>query len=74
MRNEKVFKFGVDIAALGVASKMASLHAPESIRNVLNKCSDPCIVCGSMIALSQRCDVIKEAIHDFYVKHYREWV
>lgn len=74
MRNEKVFKFGVDIVALGVASKMASLHAPESIRNVLNKCSDPCIVCGSIIALSQRCDVIKEAIHEFYVKHYREWV
>ena len=74
MRNEKVFKFGVDIAALGVASKMASLHAPESIKNALNKCSDPCIVCGSMIALSQRCDVIKEAIHEFYVRHYREWV
>ena len=74
MRNEKVFKFGVDIAALGVASKMASLHAPESIKNALNKCSDPCIVCGSIIALSQRGDVIKEAIHEFYVKHYREWV
>lgn len=74
MRNEKVFKFGVDIAALGVASKMASLHAPESIKNALNKCSDPCIVCGSIIALSQRRDVIKDAMHDFYLKHYREWV
>lgn len=74
MRNEKVFKFGVDIAAFGVASKMASLHAPESIKNALNKCSDPCIVCGSIIALSQRWDVIKEAIRDFYVRHCREWV
>lgn len=74
MRNENVFKFGVDIAAFGVASKMASLHAPESIKNALDKYSDPCIVCGSIIALSQRADVIKDVIHDFYVRHYREWV
>ena len=74
MRNEKVFKFGVDIATFGVASKLVSLHAPESIKNALNKCSDPCIVCGSIIALSQRGDVIKEVICDFYVRHCREWV
>ena len=74
MRNEKVFKFGVDIVAFGVASKITALHAPESMKNILDKYSDPCIVCGSIIAVSQRSDVIKDAIRDFYVKYCREWV
>ena len=73
MKNENIFKFGTDIATLGITMKIATLFVPEQIREPLRKYSDPYIICGSIIALSQQTDVIKDAIVDFFKRHREEW-